>query len=40
MMEREERPLGRPLCRWEDNINAHFRSDGRAWTDTAEGRDK
>jgi len=40
MMERGGRPLGRPLCRWEDNINMHFTSDGRAWTDMAKGRDK
>jgi len=40
MVEREKRPLRRPWCRWENNINMHFASDGRAWTDMAEGRDK
>ena len=40
MMEREKRPLGRYWCRWEDNINIYLTSDGRTWTDVAEGRNK
>ena len=38
-----KRPLGRPRCRWEDNIKMDLREvycDPRDWIALAEGRDK
>jgi hypothetical protein len=37
-----KRPLGRPRCRWVDNIKMDLReigSDGVNWIDRAQGRD-
>jgi hypothetical protein len=37
------RPLGRPRCRWVDNINIDFREigwDGMYWIDVAQDRDQ
>jgi hypothetical protein len=38
----EERPLGRPRCRWEDNIKMNFREVGGGidWIDLAQDRDR
>ena len=36
------RHLGRPMCRWEDNIRMDLKEIGintRNWVDSAEGRD-
>jgi hypothetical protein len=36
-----KKPLGRPRCRWVDNINIReIRWDGTDWTDVAEDRDQ
>jgi hypothetical protein len=38
----EKRPLGRPSCRWEDNINMHFQKVGCGgidWIELAQDRD-
>ncbi|KAJ4448577.1 hypothetical protein ANN_10595 [Periplaneta americana] len=38
-----ERPLGRPICRWEDNIKMDLRKvgyDGRDWINHAQDRDR
>ena len=38
-----KRPLGRPRCRWEDNIKMELREvgcDPRGWTALAEDRDQ
>jgi hypothetical protein len=38
-----ERPLGRPRCRWVDNIKIHLREigwDGMDWIDLAQDRDQ
>jgi hypothetical protein len=38
----EKRPLGRPRCRWEDNIKMHLREIGsgsRDWIHLAQDRD-
>ena len=38
-----KRPLGRPRCRWEDNIEMDLREvgcDPREWIDLAEDRDQ
>jgi hypothetical protein len=38
-----KRPLGRPRCRWVDNIKMDFReigSCGMGWIDLAQDRDK
>ena len=38
-----KRPLGRPRCRWEDNIKMDLREvycDPRDWIALAEGRDQ
>jgi hypothetical protein len=39
----EKRPLGRPRCRWVDNIKMDLREigwDGVDWIDMAQGRDQ
>jgi len=41
----KERPLWRPRCRWEDNINIHFQEVGCGgwgmyWIELAQDRDK
>jgi hypothetical protein len=33
-----KRPLGRPRCMWEDNINMDLRHDGMVWIDLAQDR--
>jgi hypothetical protein len=38
-----KRPLGRPRCRWVDNIKMYFREigwDGIDWIDLAQDREK
>ena len=37
-----QRPLGRPRCRWEDNIKIDFQEVGRDgdWMDLAQNRDR
>jgi hypothetical protein len=38
-----KRPLGRPRCRWEDNIKLYLREIGWGcmdWIDLAQGRDQ
>jgi hypothetical protein len=38
-----KRPLGKPRCRWEDNIKMDFRKiglDGMDWIDLARDRDQ
>ena len=38
-----QRPLGRPRCRWEDNIKMDLQEvewRGMDWTDLAEDRDR
>jgi len=37
-----KRPLGRPGCRWEDNINIDFQEwdGGVDWIDLAQDRDR
>jgi hypothetical protein len=39
----EKRPLGRPRCRWEDNIKRDLQEvgcGGMDWTDLAKDRDR
>jgi hypothetical protein len=39
----EKRPLGRPRCRWVDNIKMNLREigwDGVVWVDMAQDRDQ
>jgi hypothetical protein len=31
-MSEGRRPLGRPICRWMDNIKMDLRDDGVIWT--------
>jgi hypothetical protein len=35
-----ERPLGRPICKWKDNIKMDLRQDGVVLTDLAQDRDQ
>jgi hypothetical protein len=38
-----KRPLGRPTCRWEDNIKTDLQEvglGGMDWIDMAQGRDR
>jgi len=38
-----KRPLGKPMCRWEDNIKTNLsevRCGGMAWIDVAQNRDR
>ena len=38
-----KRPLGKPMCRWEDNIKMNLSevgSGGLAWIDVAQNRDR
>jgi hypothetical protein len=38
-----KRPLGRPRCRWEDNIKMDFQEmgcGGMGWIDVAQDRDR
>jgi len=38
----EKRPLGRPRCKWEDNIKMDLKEMGintRSWVDSAHGKD-
>ena len=37
-----KRPLGRPMCRWEENISKYLKEidiNTRNWVDSAEDRD-
>jgi hypothetical protein len=36
----EKRPLGRPRCRWVDNIKMDLRLVGMDWIDLAQDRDQ
>jgi hypothetical protein len=39
----EKRPLGRPMCRWKDNIkmyNQEVRCEGMGWIGLAQDRDR
>jgi hypothetical protein len=39
----EKRPLGRPRCRWEDNIKMHLQKvgcGGMDWIELAQDRDR
>jgi hypothetical protein len=37
---KEKRPLGRPTCRWDDDIKMDLRWGGMDWIDLAKDRDK